>query len=269
MVKINSAKLICFSLSNHPRSGEIEFIHSTSEFYQRDPFYSCKISSDQTTIFGNGQTSWQFDLVFFKYNISSSNIEIVDYPDYGSNPYNSLVPISNNELFFHVEKSSQIHFIKALFDTTNVQEQFHKSLPRGMYNDTSKAVVDDSGETIWNVMWAGIYDLVYSQHNISDFSIIGNKYLFQTSISQSVFLYDVGFGDGVLYFLARLDENYQFYLINATTQLIIKVYQANSVTSYSPYQKPFVVTNAVLSLATLYDDGTRYTTNHIKASSIF
>ena len=83
--------------------------------YQRY-YHTCSLSSDESTIFWNGQVSSSDNgLVIIKFNTSGSAIQTVTYPSYTSPLSSNILIINNNQIFFNTYNSGQYHYIKATF----------------------------------------------------------------------------------------------------------------------------------------------------------
>ena len=78
-------------------------------------------------------------------------------------------------MFYHY-RDTDYHFAKATFNSTNnkMQDNYHETMAGPDCFYCALARVDEAIETIWHVV--GNSDIVYYQHNLTDFSIIGSKY---------------------------------------------------------------------------------------------
>ena len=219
-----------YLLKMNSTSGEYLQFLKGGTIYQYHTIHTCSLSNDESTIFWNGYANFlETGLALARFDISSSVIDIAYYNNYIAGNID-LVAISNNEVFFHASQSDKFHHIKVNFSANSniILEQFHKSMSGQEEIDFIRATYDQDSETIWNVLEYRGFNLIYSQHNISDFAIIGNRYVnnyagFYNNI------HNVEVGDGVVYFTAsNFLTRDELFKINATTQEMIIAFQIGS-----------------------------------------
>ena len=90
-----------------------------------------------------------------------------------------LIAISSTEVFYHCYDASNLafHFIKSTFkiEDMKISEDFNEILFGQNTAFGGMTRVDEDLATLWHAT-AGLEKIVYFQHNLSDFSIIGSKF---------------------------------------------------------------------------------------------
>ena len=129
--------------------------------------------------------------------------------------------MSSFTLRIHLTYCSISILFSFLTINANATEMYHQT----MYSTNMSAVacIDENRQTIWQAVT--ISDIVYFQHNLTDFSLIGSKYA--TGHTNESFYYSVNsisVMDEVVYIYGNHDFG-MLILINTTTQDCIKIYR--------------------------------------------
>ena len=136
-----------------------------------------------------------------------------------------IIAINDLELFYNCEDTTNnlFHFIKSRLNRTSNQivEEYHQTMngPTGVNPAMSK--VDESNATIWHAVANG--DIVYFQHNLTDFSLIGSQYENAGSITNEK-INGLDVYDNTVFIMFQANTDYMFMRVNATTQNVIQLY---------------------------------------------
>ena len=155
---------------------------------------------------------------------------IVYYPfDY--TPSRDIVAITRGQLLYHCEDTTNnlFHFIKSRFSfsSSKIVEQYHLTMngPTGVNPAMSR--VDESNATIWHAVANS--DIVYFQHNLTDFSLIGSQYENAGSITNEK-INGLDVYDNTVFIMFQANTDYMFMRVNATTQNVIQLYAFQTTT---------------------------------------
>ena len=102
-------------------------------------------------------------------------------------------------MLYHLRSSSptRVHIIKATYNSSSdlLVEDYHQSM-LGYTNGDDCVIsrLDDNNETIWHAYTNS--RLIYFQHNFTDFSIIGNKYVSNVN-ANSIYRLSMNVNDGI------------------------------------------------------------------------
>ena len=164
-------------------------------------FFSCSLSGDESALFCNSISNSN-DPMILKFNTSTTDIYSATVSTSGS-PGRNLVSINNAEVFYHLEDTNY-HFVKSTFSYNGaLTEQYHQVMAGPSGENAAVAIVDESEQTIWHGV--ANYDIIYFQHNLSDFSLIGSKYATGTRyISANVF--DISITENSVFIYSQTDE---------------------------------------------------------------
>ena len=196
--------------------------------YQDDYEYRCRLSKDELSFFWTvGRSGYGQGILRFDQN--SSQIQIAYYPSQYSY-VNNILAITSNEVLYHLRSSSptRVHIIKATYNSSSdlLVEDYHQSM-LGYTNGDDWVIsrLDQNRETIWHVYIN--YNLIYFQHNFTDFSIIGNKYASNVNVN-SAWKFSMDVYDGIVW----IAYTGNLIIINATTQAMIQVYHFSTTTYF-------------------------------------
>ena len=134
-----------------------------------------------------------------------------------------LAAISADEIFYHFYDSvnSIYHFIKSTINGqgTAMSEDFHSTLS-GLYsNFGAMARVSDDTTTIWHAV-APSARILYFQHDLIDFSLIGNKYATNYDVvGPNIYAMDIMYD--VMYICFSDSSDRIFMRVNTTNQIMI------------------------------------------------
>ena len=97
-----------------------------------------------------------------------------------------LTAIGNTEVFFHCLSSTDnlFHFVKGTFSIQGMimEENFHMIMPIQLSSFGAMTRVDEGLSTVWHAI-ATPDRIGYLQHSLSDFSVIGSKYITMNVVS--------------------------------------------------------------------------------------
>ena len=138
----------------------------------------------------------------------------------------SLLTISSTEVFYSykIEGSSLHHLVKANYiltsgSTYSLNEEYHQTM-NGNSQYGAISCLDHTNETIWHAVNMDLY-IVYFQYNLTDYSLIGNKYVSSQAIS--TFGLHMEVAEGIICILSDNAGNF-LLIVNSTTQEVIQVY---------------------------------------------
>ena len=160
-----------------------------------------------------------------KYEVATDALHTIGY-DSNHQFSKHLEVIDDNRVFFHFEDPtfSFFHFYFVSFVTNNVDanELYHQTMGFSGGNMFAVVTLDENEETLWHAV--SISDIVYFQHNLTDFSLIGSKYSTGHTTESSYRVISISEMDGVVYIYGNHDFG-MLILVNATTQDCIKIYR--------------------------------------------
>ena len=201
--------------------------------YQQRQAY-CTLSDDESALFclGIGRlgvhaaTVIRFDTKYKEFHYFYNTDENYDRENLG------LAVLNRNEisfLFYDYDKS--YYWIKGSFDFT--QNSFKEAHRLKMSNkegkQSAKICLDEKGATIWYVAEVNDTNIMYQQNNVSDFALIGNKYVFTNTISyEASGINSISIMGGTLYILFDSSLMHLFATVDTSTQKVAKVYKTSS-----------------------------------------
>ena len=100
-------------------------------------------------------------------------------------------------------------------------------------DDSVKTAMDQKGETIWYAVEVSDVNIMYQQNNISDFSLIGSKYVCTDFAHYTTSINRIDIMNGTLYLMFYSLNKHLFAKIDASTQKVIKIYETRSVYEYN------------------------------------
>ena len=100
--------------------------------------------------------------------------------------------------------------------------------------------LDHTNETIWHAVNMDLY-IVYFQYNLTDYSLIGNKYVSSQAIS--TFGLHMEVAEGIICILSDNAGNF-LLIVNSTTQEVIQVY--DNITPSIPFN--FLIRNGHINI---------------------
>ena len=112
-----------------------------------------------------------------RYEVSPGSFRSIEYDPH--HEFSQHLEVVNDDgVFFHFKDStnSLFHFYYVSFVTNSLyaHEQYHQTMPYSGGSMFAVVTMDGNEETIWHAV--SISDIVYFQHNLTDFSLIGSKY---------------------------------------------------------------------------------------------
>ena len=119
------------------------------------------------------------------FNTSSYGIHSAQYAS-NHNYAKDLLAINNNEVFCHSLDPSNglLHFTKATFNISfgHMVEDFHITMPGSGTIYSAQAFVEQDRDNIWHAV-ASQGKGGYFQHNLQNFTLVGNKYATSSSLN--------------------------------------------------------------------------------------
>ena len=264
-------RLIFMNSSDGTYQESYEFSLSGSSAYPE----LCTVSDDESALFcfvGNAGT-YSY-LTVLRYDFHFKQLNIIRYsPSFKYSSHLDLKAINSYEIFFtgYINKSNEhtYHFVKGIFNFTNDQfkENYHQSIQSNSHNDSIKLAIDEKGETIWYAVELNDTNIMYQQNNLSDFSLIGNKYVYTDSIRlDHSGIKKIDIMDEVLYMLFYSSRKYLFATIDTSTQEVIKVYETLSFYEY--YHRDLLARNGYISIFNYRTFKKKFTVhNQVKSGS--
>ena len=213
-------------------NGTYKESYQVSQVYQHDTFDLCALSDDESALFCVGKKTDNPSTAVIRFDAVSKDIHLVYYPQkYTNSRHLDVTAINGYEILFQACLGyNSNHLIKGTFNFTGniFKEDYHQSLKTSSGSDAVKVAVDEKGETIWSAIEVSDRYVMYQQNNISDFSLIGNKYLCTDSAYYTTRINRVGIINKTLYIMFFSYYRHLMAKIDTKTQKVIKVYETPS-----------------------------------------